>query len=462
MKLNLHKPSILKRLVMASCLALPLVMLFSALMLDKAMKDSLIAAEHEKLRAQIYQLLTAVEFDPDLYMPDVLAESRFSQLDSGLYGIIQVENGPQWVSSSADLKNITDLQSLRPWEKYEHHSDESTLQFGEFSLADEKLFASRLSVTWEDLDSKKVDFMVLHRQADLQRELSSFRWQLGWWLACLILGLIIAQTWVLKFGLQPLQQLADEIKALQEGDRDQLSETYVKELQPLADNMNQLVQSLRQQQLRFRHALDDLAHSLKTPLTILLGELSQSSPLDTHSHVVTDQVLRMQDIIQHQLKRANRGVMRLQASPQPVAVMVERLLSAMACLYQDKNISYESDIANNICFLGVADDLMEVLGNLIENAFKYSVTKVKVSAKIEAGKLYLDIEDDGAGISAEQRQYILQRGVRGDSKTLGQGLGLAVALDIVDAYQGEILTSDSIFNGAKFSLVLPGKLQEIS
>lgn len=461
MMLLSHKTSILKRLVIASLLALPVLMLFSAVMLDKAMEDSLITAEHEKLRAQIYSLLSAAEFEPELFMPEALAEVKFNQLNSGLYAKIELENGAQWLSQSADLKDMANINALGQWREIADQGAQTNLLFNELSLAEELFYALRLTVIWEQLDNKKVHFMVMHRQADLQRELNSFRWQLLWWLVVLMLALIIAQTLILKFGLKPLLQLSAEVKALEEGRIEQLSQDYVKELQPLAKNMNQLVQSLRQQQQRFRHALDDLAHSLKTPLTIIVNEQAKHAEYQTSSQVLNEQIERMQDIIQHQLKRANRGVMRLQASPHSVAALLTRLNQAMSRLYQHKNISFDYEVAENIYFLGIADDLMEILGNLLENAYKYSVANVNVSATLVADCVQINIDDDGAGIPEQQRQDILKRGVRADSKTVGQGLGLSVALDIVDAYQGQILITTSPLGGARFTVTLPGIKKEI-
>lgn len=453
--LPLYKLSILKRLVLASVIALPMVMLFSAVMLDKAMKNSLITAEHEKLKAQIYQLLTAVEFEPQLYMPEVLAEARFSQLDSGLYGRIQTEKSGRWVSSSADLKDLSKVKNLDVWVE---DSETSSIEFSQLALADEDVFAARLKVSWEELDNRPVEFIVMHRQADLQRELASFRWQLLWWLGLLLLGLIVAQTLVLKFGLQPLQQLADEVSSLNEGELEKLSELYPHELKPLVLNMNHLITSLRQQQQRFKLALDDLAHSLKTPLTIVIGEINKEDKLNEQQLIISEQIDRMQDIIQHQLKRANRGVTRLQTSSLPVEPMVNRLCSAMARLYQVKNIKYNIEVSAGLNFLGIGDDLMEVLGNLLENAFKYGKSEVLVSAQMVQGKLHVYIEDDGLGIEEYLKTQLLKRGVRADTSSTGQGIGLSVAMDIVLAYQGGIQIEKSILGGAKFIIILPGKV----
>jgi two-component system sensor histidine kinase PhoQ len=209
--------------------------------------------------------------------------------------------------------------------------------------------------------------------------------------------------------------------------------------------------SERQQRQRYRNTLDDLAHSLKTPLSVISGSLQQQQGDQT----IAEQVERMNQIISHQLQRAvvaNPGVPGRAVAIQPI---VERLVASLGKVYRDKNIQPDIQINPDISFNGDERDLMEVLGNLIENAFKYGKQKISVSGDQTQKTITIIIEDDGKGVAKEARQTILQRGARADTVTSGQGIGLAVAVDILSSYQGSLQVDESILGGAKFRLSLP-------
>jgi two-component system sensor histidine kinase PhoQ len=212
----------------------------------------------------------------------------------------------------------------------------------------------------------------------------------------------------------------------------------------------------RAQQKRYRDALADLAHSLKTPLALMRGALNERGRSGAATRELDEQVEQMDRIIGYQLQRASTAGRSGFAVPQLVRPTVERLLAALQKVHAGKPIAIEIAIDSLARFRGDAGDLTELLGNLFDNGFKWARSRVRVSATSTDSRLALCVEDDGAGIEPEQVQRVLERGVRADQSVPGQGIGLAVVRDIVDAYAGELRIERSSLGGACIRLVLPG------
>ena len=171
--------------------------------------------------------------------------------------------------------------------------------------------------------------------------------------------------------------------------------------------------------------------------------------------IINEQVSRMADIINHQLKRATVRSTHALENTVNIRTICQRLAVALQKVYAEKNVQFECDITEDISFVGEESDAMELLGNLVENAFKYSKQKVYVSAKTKLDYFDIHIEDDGPGVPAHLQHDILQRGARGDTTSPGQGIGLAIAVDIISSYNGGILVDRSALGGAKFIVSLP-------
>ena len=225
----------------------------------------------------------------------------------------------------------------------------------------------------------------------------------------------------------------------------------------LTDNLNRLVQSERKQRERYRQRLGDLAHSLKTPLAVLQNAANQSGGEQNISQLVTEQSQRMDQIVRYQLQRAVisqqiTGVVRI-----PLLEHVNQVKQALDKVYQAKAVRCEILVDESIRFQGDQGDLMELLGNLIDNAYKYGAGEVRISASETPEALTIVVEDNGGGIPEAQQQSIHQRGTRLDSQEQGQGIGLAVVSDIVAGYKGELVIDDSDLLGARFTLIFPLK-----
>jgi two-component system sensor histidine kinase PhoQ len=272
---------------------------------------------------------------------------------------------------------------------------------------------------------------------------------------------------LLRWGLRPLRDVAREIHAIEAGEKELLSGTYPPELSALTGNLNGLLQRERGQMRRYRDALGDLAHSLKTPLAIMRGALANQSRgalsekqqgLDASlAATVAEETEKMQYIVDYQLQRAaTAGPASPLASPLALSPVAKKIITSLDKVYHDKKISALLRIEPGLDFRCDHGDLLELLGNLLDNAYKWCSSKVELQAGNEDGYLTLRVEDDGPGIPAEEAANILQRGVRADQSTPGQGIGLAVVASIVQAYGGEIRIAASPLGGACVLIRLPG------
>ncbi len=298
---------------------------------------------------------------------------------------------------------------------------------------------------------------ILVDPRELQQELRAFR--LGLWRSLGATGLIlvIAQLVLYTLGLRPLRRITQDISAIESGKLERLEGNYPSELEPLKRNLNHLLDTEKANQTRYRNALDSLAHSLKTPLSVIRSSLPADSAEKTAA--VEDGVSDMQRLIATRLQRAAISTRRTMAKAVSVATQVERLIQSLQRVHSQQLINFDVIIEAGLAFYGEQRDLLELVGNLLDNACKYGDGEVRLCARAinpadpRAG-LNLEVEDNGAGIAVDERQQLLQRGVRGDERVDGHGLGLAIVLEIVSAYNGEITIGGSELGGARISVSL--------
>jgi two-component system sensor histidine kinase PhoQ len=223
-----------------------------------------------------------------------------------------------------------------------------------------------------------------------------------------------------------------------------------------------LIDSERENLDRQRNTLADLAHSLKTPLAVLRTRLDSDAGESDLREEVDTQLRRMNDLVTYQLARAARSGHQLFAAPIEIEPLAEQIVTGLEKVYAAKRVLCEFEIAPQVRFHGETGDLQELLGNLLENAFKWAGSRVllTVAEGVDApGRrpgLSIIVEDDGSGIAEERIAHVLQRGVRGDERVHGHGIGLAIVQDIVRSYRGELHVGRSAeMGGARFEVTLP-------
>jgi len=284
----------------------------------------------------------------------------------------------------------------------------------------------------------------------------------NWFVYVLVanLLLVIPLLWVAAWwSLRPIESLAKEVRELEEHHREKLNPVTTRELTSLVRNLNRLLKSERERYDKYRTTLTDLTHSLKTPLAVLQSTLrslrSAKLSVDEAEPVMLEQISRISQQIGYYLHRASMraGSGLLSRELHPVAPLLDNLTSALNKVYQRKGVSISLDISPEISFIGEKNDFMEVMGNLLDNACKYCLEFVEVSARQDEEQLHIFVEDDGPGIPKGKRDQVFDRGQRADTLRPGQGVGLSVARDILEQYDGRIETGDSLLGGARMEAI---------
>jgi two-component system sensor histidine kinase PhoQ len=389
-------------------------------------------------------------------MPDTPPDPMFSRPGSGLYAVVLGDDGFHWESSSALGRDFSFLHPLQPGQQ----------QFiGPVDTELGRLYYYSFGVALDvpDRPAVHLTFTVAQTEDELESNTAVYRRSLVGWLATLGVMLIVLQLLLLRWSLTPLRKVASDMSRVERGQSDHLDSQYPAELTGLTDRINAFIDSEREQRTRYRNTLADLAHSLKTPLAVIRSQVEASElPLPVRAPVL-DQVRRMDELVAYQLARAaTTGRQTFAASAVPIAGHAEDLVQSLEKVYAAKNVLCEFDIEDGAAFYGEQGDLLELMGNLLENAFKWANHHVLlvVKSQRQPGRprngLLLSVEDDGPGIEEDKVEKILQRGVRGDERVKGHGIGLSIVQDIVRAYNGELTVDRSPeFNGARFSVALP-------
>ena len=451
--------SLQARQLLAASLGLVAFLGLTGLALDRAFVETAQNALHERLRSYALAYLAGVEFsrDGDLLVPPP-PDERFERPGAGLYASIRGHNEEgealEWESQSAIGRNVPFPEVLQPGQAVFEGPLESDV--GE-------VYRFAMHVTWtegqQDRAREIARFVVSITQHEyfIDNQIAVYRRALWAYLGAGALLLLGLQVFVLRWSLRPLRRVVRDLVRVETGVHDRLGGEYPRELAVLTDSINAFVEGEREHLGRYRNTLADLAHSLKTPLAVLRSRMESSTDDTALRSEVRQQVARMDEIVAYQLSRAATSGHQLFATPLVVAERAEGIVRSLEKVYAEKGVLCEFEIDALARFYGEEGDLMELLGNLLENAFKWSRRRVLFSARSvtvapqrRAG-LLLVVEDDGPGIPPDQVERVLQRGVRGDERVHGHGIGLSIVQDIVRAYRGELAVERSAeLGGARF------------
>ena len=444
------------RVLTAGFLVLVSFFSLSGIALQRAFVESAQAAMKERLLGQVYVLIAAAQLDDQakVSMPDVWQSKKFSMISPNLYADISRNNaGVIWRSPAMhDIDLQLTLVTRRNDFNFRITQSETGVRFGVLTYA----------VAWSDTSQ---DDLYLFRVAeDLERydqQVFTFRRKLWVSLAGVTLLLLLLQSQMVAWELSPLRMARQELEAIESGKKERLEYVYPGELKGLTNNINALLAQQQEHLLRYRHSLGDLAHSLKTPLAVIQSALDQHQQEAHLRPVVQAQIERMNQITEYQLQRAataGRGVL---AAPIAVTAVTEKVIHSLQKVYADKSVNLQTRISGDLVFHGDESDLYEVLGNVVDNAFKWCQTQIVVELRRwcdEKGNvkgLEIIVEDDGEGIRQEEVTSVLQRGVRKDQQVDGYGVGLSMVDDIVRVYGGHLQIEQAGIGGSRIQILLP-------
>ena len=298
-------------------------------------------------------------------------------------------------------------------------------------------------------------FMAAEDRGPVDLDIRRFALVTAATLALLGAGLVAAVVIQVRVGLAPLFGMGKEVAEVRQGKHQRLTGVYPEELAPLAGELNALLDHNQDVVERQRTHVGNLAHALKTPISVMLAE-AETARLSPLSDVVTRQAQAMQGHVEHHLRRA-RAAARSQGSGErtPVDAVLEEIARTLGRVYRTIDLDWDAPAA--LAFAGERQDLMEMAGNLMENACKWSRGVVAARAETVAGSgvLRITVEDDGPGLPADQRAAVLRRGERLDETAPGSGLGLSIVDELARAYGGKVELADSGLGGLKATLELP-------
>ncbi|WP_245439941.1 MULTISPECIES: ATP-binding protein [Aminobacter] len=311
-----------------------------------------------------------------------------------------------------------------------------------------------------DSQNRIARFRVMGNRTELEDEIRGFEWRLFTYLSLFGFGMIAINAIAILLGLQPLTRVRNALAMVREGTAQRLTGRFPAEIQPLANETNALIENNRRIVERSRTQVGNLAHSLKTPLAVMLNEGRALG--GAKGQLIADHATAMQKQIDHYLQRARVAAQRESVVYRtPVAPLLQRMVRVMEKLTRGTRITLTLP-ETEVVFAGEREDLEEVVGNLLENAMKWAHSAVKVSVEPVAAvgeeppRFLLQIEDDGPGIPEDKAREAMQRGKRLDETKPGTGLGLAIVADLVKEYGGALRLERSAMGGLKAVVELRG------
>lgn len=449
-----HRYSLGARLFLSAAVCCALVLALAGFGLTTFYRRSAERGFDERLSVYIKELVADLAAPPETERQAIgdLGEPRFDLPLSGWYWqIVRLDGEKPVVRTSrslvgGQLPKLLD-QQLTPnarglRESYVSGPDERGLRIieREIDVGEDGRFIVGVAAPADEIEGDIRDF------------------RLALTLTFLLLGLaLVASTLIqVRFGLRPLVRLGTAVGSVRTGEAARIAGKYPPDLAPLAGELNQLIDANREILERARTQVGNLAHALKTPLSVMLNEAEASDP---HlPQTVRNQAAIMRDQVQYYLDRARAAALSgALGSVTEVAPSLDALIRTFAKISQGRGITGMHHVPPHVRFRGERQDLEEMLGNLLDNAFKWARSTVEVSLTPEAeeGRIALLIDDDGPGLPSEAVLDVLKRGRRLDETTPGSGLGLSIVVDLAKLYGGELTLERSRLGGLRARLLLP-------
>src|ERR1700720_3153661 len=298
---------------------------------------------------------------------------------------------------------------------------------------------------------------------EINNEMRSFDRVIGATFGALAIALLLTTALQVRFGLLPLKRISASLAAIRSGRAERLEGEFPVEIAPLARETNALIDANREIVERARTHVGNLAHAIKTPLSVIVNEAAAHAA-DPFAAKVLEQADVMRDQVAHHLERARIAArLTIIGTVTEVAPAIEALRRTMEKIYRDRSIVIEVDADAQAKFRGERQDLEEMAGNLVDNACKWAASRVFI--EVLAGQpaepgttsmLRIIVDDDGRGLSAEERAQVSRRGQRLDESKPGSGLGLSIVVDLAALYGGSLSLGSAPIGGLRAELVLPG------
>ncbi|HET7718185.1 MAG TPA: ATP-binding protein [Bauldia sp.] len=453
----MRRNSLSFRLIAAASLWSAAALLAAGVILATLYTRTVERAFDERLSVYLRTLVgsLAQQSPPASADPGNLGEPRFELTYSGWYWQVREPGGGPVVLASRSL--FTDTLDLS---RATGTGDLDGMTTGALVGPDDQ--SLRVLARTVDFDSAhRYEVLVAGDAGEVGDQIAAFRWSVGLTLAALGVGLVIATTAQIRWGLRPLDNVRRGLAALRSGKETRFEGPFPAEIEPLAKELNALLESNQEIIERARTQVGNLAHALKTPLSVITNEARGArGPL---ADKVAEQAELMRTQVNHYLERARIAARsKVIGAVTEVEPVVASIVRAMVRIHDERGLSIGSDVAKGALFRGEKQDLEEIVGNLVDNACKWANSKVAVTVSYvppadeeTPGKLTLTIDDDGPGLTEIERREATRRGRRLDETKPGSGLGLSIVTELVGLYEGLFNLDRSPLGGLRAEVELP-------
>ena len=451
----LRTDSLALRLFIAAAVWSTLALLAAALVIIALYRQSVERGFDERLDVYIKTIVAALVDAGD--RPATLGENSFGEPRFGLplsgwYWQIKRADGAAIAASGSLFDTALPLPSELGYEADENRARRAYLKGPDA----QELRVLEREITVGD---KAYSVAVAGNADDVAADIRSFRNNVALTLGVFGIGLLATVLFQVRFGLRPLDRIRRALSDIRMGTAERLEGRFAAEIEPLVIELNALLKSNQEIVERARTHVGNLAHALKTPLSVIVNEARNSSDTFT-SRKVEEQANLMRDQVQHYLDRARMAARaNVIGTRTPVRPVIEALARAMARIYGDRGIAVSLGTVAAADFRGERQDLEEMVGNLLDNACKWAAAAVTITVSVlDAGadrRIRILIEDDGPGLSPEQRSEAVRRGKRLDETKPGSGLGLSIVTELAELYRGTFQLGEATAGGLRAELVLP-------
>jgi signal transduction histidine kinase len=451
---RLRLESLSARLIAAAAIWTLLGLALGGAVLSNAFRMAAQTNFDAALQADMDGLIAAAEPDPNggVMLADRFLNHNFDRVYSGLYYQIRLGNSGGQISRSLFDKDINPVDLTK----------KGALTWGSAVGPENqqlRVVSRKVDLTPDNSGDAEYTFLVAGDMAAVERQTQEFNTTLFWSFLILGLGLIAAILVQVKVGLLPLRQVSKGLAKIRDGEARRLEGRFPTEIAPLATELNSLIQHSEEVVGRARTHVSNLAHFLKTPLSVLAAEAEahESDPAAAPlADMVKRQVFSMRRQVDHYLTRARAaGSLDVLGNRTQISAVMDDLSRVIARIHVTRGIVIDAECDDGLYFRGERQDLEEMLGNLIDNGCKWARSRVRVRCEKTDGRLVLTVEDDGPGLSAQQRAQVGSRGERLDESVPGSGLGLAIVRDISKLYGGFFSLDQSSLGGVLARLELP-------
>jgi len=424
--------SLTRRMIVVAAFWITALLLMGGFALDRVLSASIVQNFDDQLKYVLNAMIAASEIGPDgeVRFNRPPADQRFIEPYSGVYFQVSGQGADTFPSRSLWDRRLQVQDRHQDVNVHTYNSDEFDGEPLRISERDVILPGSK--VRWR--------FQVAQSREMIETQIKQLRSTLFWSFFALGIGLLILAALQTFYGLWPLRRVRQDVAAIRSGAKTRITEDFPNEVRPLTDEINQLLAHSEEQAEEARRHAGNLAHALKTPLTVITNAATANAP--DLADTVCREAIVMRRQVDHHLARA-RAIGR-RASAHARATVWESLESvqrAVDRLYENVTVDIAGDKKAQVRV--ERQDLDEMLGNLVENAAKYGGGRVFVTVEPQDGMIDILVEDDGKGIPQQQREAIFQRGARLDTDKPGTGLGLAIVRDVAEIYGGTVSLEES-------------------